>query len=138
MGQLVGYTVADYLIQHTTRQRRTARMPASLRDALLSHIGDPADAARLANSARGRLLYCYAIPLHRHAVDGSDKDVASRLAVLLAIRGNQDEALQILRANNLGEDLELANLLAEDGDLDEAVQILRPRVDAGDTDQSRR
>ena len=52
MGQVAGYTVADYLIQHASRERRYARVPASTWDALLSHIRDPADAARLADSAR--------------------------------------------------------------------------------------
>jgi hypothetical protein len=57
MGQVIGYTVADYLIQHASRERRAARVPASTWDAALSHIRDPADAARLANSAKKRLLY---------------------------------------------------------------------------------
>ena len=65
MGQVAGYTVADYLIQHASRERRYARVPASTWDAVLSHIRDPADAARLADSARSRLLYRYAIPLYR-------------------------------------------------------------------------
>ena len=62
MGQLAGYTVADYLIQHASRERRTARVPASTWDALVIHIRDPADAGRLARSARARLLYRYALP----------------------------------------------------------------------------
>jgi hypothetical protein len=56
MGQVTGYTVADYLLQHASRERRHARVPASTWDALLSHIRDPADAARLADSAEKRLL----------------------------------------------------------------------------------
>ena len=68
MGQVAGYTVADYLIQHVSRERRCARVPASTWDAILSHLRDPADAARFADSARNRLLYRYAIPLYRHAV----------------------------------------------------------------------
>ena len=67
MGQVAGYTVADYLIQHASRERRDARVPASTWDAVLSYVDDPADAARLADSARHRLLYRYAIPLYRHA-----------------------------------------------------------------------
>ena len=72
MGQVAGYTVADYLIQHASQERRYARVPASTWDAILSHIRDPADAARLADSARGRLLYRYAISLYRHAADAGD------------------------------------------------------------------
>ena len=76
MGQVAGYTVADYLIQHASRERRYARVPASTWDAVLSHIRDPADAARLADSARNRLLYRYAIPLYRHAADAGDGHAA--------------------------------------------------------------
>ena len=98
MGQVAGYTAADYLIQHASRERRYARVPASTWDAILSHIRDPADAARLADSARSRLLYRYAIPLYRHAADAGDRYAAWRLADLLAERGDLDEAAQILRA----------------------------------------
>ena len=98
MGQVAGYTVADYLIQHASRERRYARVPASTWDAILSHIRDPADAARLADSARNRLLYRYAIPLYRHAADAGDGHAAEQLAELLAGRGDLDEAAQILRA----------------------------------------
>ena len=76
MGQIAGYTAADYLIQHASRERRSARVPASTWDAALSHIRDPADATRLADSARNRLLYRYAIPLYRHAADAGDADAA--------------------------------------------------------------
>ena len=96
MGQIAGYIVADYLIQHANRERRTARMPASTCDALRSHTGDPADAARLGDSAEGTLLYCYAIPLYRHTADAGDVSAAFELAGLLAEHGNLDEAMQIL------------------------------------------
>ena len=92
MGQVAGYTVADYLIQHASRERRYARVPASTWDAVLSHIRDPADAARLADSARNRLLYRYAIPLYRHAADAGDAERRRQLAELLAERGDLDGA----------------------------------------------
>ena len=56
MGRLDGYIPADYLIQHASQERRYARIPASTWDAVLG-IRDPADAARLADSASARLLY---------------------------------------------------------------------------------
>ena len=136
MGEIAGYTVADYLIQQASRERRHARVPTSTWDALLSHIRDPADATRLADSATGRLLYCYATPLYRYAADAGDPDAAVGLAWLLAQRGEQDEAMQILRARADAGDTEVARqlawLLAQRGDLDEAMQILRARADAGD------
>ena len=131
-------------------------MPASTWDAILSHIRDPADAARLADSARDRLLYRYAIPLYRHAADGGDEyaaggwpscwpsaatwtelraradagdeDAAWRLAGLLAERGDLDELRARADAGDGHAARRLAELLAERGDLDE----LRARADAGD------
>jgi hypothetical protein len=111
MGQVAGYTIADYLLQHVSRERRYARAPASTWDATLSHIRDPADTARLADSARNRLRYRYAIPLYRRAVD------ADPLASLLAERGDLDGAIEILRVRADAGDgyaaTELARLLAE-------------------------
>ena len=126
MGQVAGYIVADYLLQHASRERRPARVPASTWDALLRHLRDPADAARLGRSAQGRLLYRYATPLYRRAADAGDRAAAMRLAELLAMRGDMDEAVQILRnrADPGDEDADdetvehLADLLADCGDLD--------------------
>ena len=128
MGQIAGYTVADYLLQHASRKRRHVRVPASIWDALLSHIRDPADAARLADSARGRLLYRYVISLYRHAADAGDENAAWRLARLLAERGDLEELRTRADAGDQAAASELADLLAERGDLDE----LRTRADAGD------
>ena len=132
MGQTTGYTAADYLLQHASRERRSARVPASTWDAALSHIRDPIDAVRLADSARHRLLYRYAIPLYRHAADAGDAGAAFRLARLLADCGDLDGAMQALRTRatadkgvTLGE---LIDLLEERGNLDG----LRARADAGD------
>jgi len=132
MGQIAGYTVADYLVQHASRERRHMRAPASAWDAVLSHIRDPADAARLAESAKGRLLYRYAIRLYRHASDADDSDTyaASELADLLADRGDLDELRARADAGDGAAAGRLARLLADRGDLDE----LRARADAGDPD----
>ncbi len=124
MGQVAGYTAADYLIQHVGQERRYARVPASTWDAVLSHIRDSADTARLADSARNRLLYRYAIPLYRRVADAGDGFAALRLADLLAGRGDLDVTEQILRVR--------ADLLTEFAVLDGAEQILRVRADAGD------
>ncbi len=132
LGEINGYTVSDYLLQHASRERRSARIPASTWDAALSHIRNPADAARLAHSASNRLLYRYAIQLYRHATDAGDGSAARRLAGLLAKRGDLDEAEQVLRAQaDAGDEYDaraLDDLLAEGGDLDG----LRARADAGD------
>ena len=138
MGQLAGYTAADYLLQYASRERRSACVPASSWDATLSDISDRADTARLAYNAENRLLYRYAIPLYRRCADVGDTDAAWRLADLLARRGDVDGAVQVLRARadagDTGAAWRLAELLAERGDVDG----LRARADAGDTDAARR
>ena len=132
MGRVAGYTVADYLVQHASRERRSARVPASTWDAVVSHVRDPDDAARLADSAKDRLLYRYAIPLYRHAADAGDGYAARALAGLLADRGDLEGAEQILRARADADDgpaaEALAELLADRDDLDG----LRARADADD------
>lgn len=99
-------------------------MPASTWDAVLTNIRDPAALGRLADSARNRLLYRYAIPLYRHAADANHWGAAERLAELLARRGD----LNGLRARADAGDRRAATLLAEHGDLDG----LRARVNGGD------
>ena len=132
MGRVAGYTPADYLVQHANRKRHAECVPPSIWDAFLSHIRDPADAARLGESAENRLLYRYAIPLYREAGEVDDGRGARRLARLLIRRGDVGEAMQILRARADAGDREatirLARLLARHGDMDG----LRARADAGD------
>jgi hypothetical protein len=135
MGHVTGYIATDYLVQHASRQRRYERVPASIWDAVLSCLCDPADTWRLAASAENRLLYCYAILLYRHAADAGDGHAAVALAELLARRGEFDEATQILRARARAGDetavMALAVLVAQRGDLSGAVKVLRPRKHRG-------
>ena len=125
---IAGYQVADYLIQHATLERRSARVPASTWDAILNHVSDPLDAARLADSASTRELYHYAIPLYRLAADAGDQFAASRLADLHAESGNLDELRVRADVGDRFAASRLAGLLAESGNLDE----LRVRADIGD------
>ena len=108
-------------------------MPASTWEAVLSHIRDPADADRLADSAESRLLYRYAIPLYRHAADAGDGYAARQLAGLLAKRGDLDGLRARADAGDADAAGELVELLGERGDLDG----LRARADAGDPDAAR-
>ena len=130
MGRLAGYSVADYLVQHASRERRSDHVPASTWAALLTHIRDPADTARLADSARNRLLYCYAVPLYWRAADAGDEAAAVRLGELLAGRGDVDGLRARADAGDKAAAWQLARLLADRGDLGE----LRARAEAGDED----
>ena len=137
MRQVAGYIAADYLIQHATGGRRYARVPASTWDAIVSHIHDPDDVTRLADSAENRLLYSYAISLYRQAASHRARNSARQLAALLARRGELEEAERILRARiNAGDRYaawQLVELLADYGRLGRAEQILRTRAAAEDS-----
>jgi len=125
MGQVAGYIAADYLIQHASRERRYARVPASTWDAILSHISDPPDTARLADSVEGRLLYRYAIPLHCHAADAGDGAAAERLAGLLAERGDLDGLRARIDAGDPYAAMRLPDLLVKQGRSEEAERLRR-------------
>jgi hypothetical protein len=132
MGRIGGYTVADYLIQYASRERRTARVPASTWDAALSHIRNPDDAARFADSARNRLLYRYAIPLYQYAADVGGVNAAEHLAELLANCGDLDTLRARADAGDRAAAVQLAMLMGENSDLGGAAQILYPLAHAGD------
>jgi hypothetical protein len=147
---IIGYTVADYLLQHALRQRRTAAVPEATWQALTDHRHAPADLIRLASSAANRMLHSYAKPLLHRAADAGDRRAAIRLAAnlyledlradvggdysagllinLLAGRDDRDELRADADAGDGYAARQLADLLAWRGDLDE----LRTRADAGD------
>jgi hypothetical protein len=128
MGQVAGYSAADYLIQYASQERHAARVPVSMWDAALSHVGDPADTFRLAGSAETRLLYHYAIALYRHAADAGNRFAAVGLAALLTEAGDLDGLRARADAGDEDAAQWLAALLTDAGDLD----ALRARADAGD------
>jgi tetratricopeptide (TPR) repeat protein len=128
--RILGYTVADYLLQRLTRRRRTIRVPAVTWQALISHTSDHDDLARLADNAANRLLYGYATPLYRRLADAGDKDAARHLAWRLVEQGRVDELRARADAGDHQAAWRLAELLVEQGRVDE----LRARADAGDQD----
>jgi ketosteroid isomerase-like protein len=96
MGQRAGYTAADYLIQHASQKRRSARVPASTWDAALSHIRDPGDTARLAWEASfaGRLEHVE--KAFERAFAEKEYTVAAELASCLGDAGREGRAIQLL------------------------------------------
>jgi CHAT domain len=82
VGEPTTYAVADYLTQQAASERRDAPVPASTWDAIVSCVKDPADAARLADSARSRQLLDYAVSLYRYAASAGNRAAARQLAVL--------------------------------------------------------
>jgi len=87
MGQMAGYGIADYLLQHGAKVLRTARIPASAWEAFTERVDDPDDLHRLAFQAKIRGLYRYAERAYRRAAAGGDKWNCRSLAEFLAERG---------------------------------------------------
>lgn len=124
MGQIDGYTAADYLIQHASQHRRGIKVPDGTWNAFLSHIHDPADAARLADSAGETALDRYAIPLYHRAADADIGSAMYSLGFLLQRQGNADQAERWYRkaaeAGHFGAMSNMAVLLREQGRAEEA------------------
>jgi hypothetical protein len=103
MSRIAGYRPAEYLLQHASTDRRYEPIPASLWDALLNHVHDPGDLARLAESAADRFLYGYAIPYYKKAVAKGDRVAARQLADLLVELGDLDGAIAQMGTAALGD-----------------------------------
>jgi hypothetical protein len=148
---VVGYIVADYLLQHAVTARRSQRLPAITWLAFMDHLNDAGDLARLAVSAERRLLYCYAEPIYRRFADDGDTYAAHRLADLLVKRNGPSQevadAFQVLidageqytgqsygrRMDINGETCEsIMTRWCEHGHHDAADVVLRAWADIGD------
>lgn len=88
---VLGYTVADYLLQNVSAARRSQRLPAVTWQALIDHTRHRGDRVRLAVSADHRLLYRYAETLYRPFANTGDTYAAHRLADLLVKRKAPDD-----------------------------------------------
>lgn len=128
MGQVVGYTVADYLHQHARRTRRTVALPDLTWRALVDHYHAD-DIYRLADSAERRGQSFHAEGLYRRVVDthrGSfgrvGKDGADfaeyKLADLLVRHNRIEELRERADTGELPASHRLARVLAERGDID--------------------
>jgi hypothetical protein len=127
MGQVDGYRVADYLLQHGSRVRHAERPPAGLWDALCKHVDSPEAAARLGRAAESRLLRSYARAFYASAADGGESSARDAVARLLeredidGLRGRADAGDEVAARH-------LTDLLSSLGDVDG----LRAQIDAGD------
>jgi thioredoxin-like negative regulator of GroEL len=129
---VIGYTVADYLLQRITRQRRSERLPAATWQALIDHPQRPDDMFRLADNAARRLQYRQAEHLYRR-IDTGDGIAAHRLADLLARQGRIDEAIEVLRALVDTGDVAAARKiqrLAEQRPVEGQIEVLQALADA--------
>jgi hypothetical protein len=130
---VLGYTVADYLLQRLTRERRSVRMSSLTWQALCSYVHEPADRRRLAAAARHRMLYQQAEVLYAPLMPGADLPTLRDFAGLLEGQGRVDDAADLFRPYpNPRVTEELYDLFLRHDRIDDALEMLRARADAGD------
>lgn len=105
-GTIAGYTVADYLHQHTTVRRRTTCIPDAVWQALTDHH-NPIDTVRLAFSAACRGRYQHARVLYQAAADAGHPFAARLLIESIVEQDDLDE----LRRRADASDQHAANFL---------------------------
>jgi predicted negative regulator of RcsB-dependent stress response len=127
MGQIAGYTVADYLHQHALQVRRTVQLPDIVWQALVKHH-HPDETGHLGDAAAHRGRTKFAVALYRQLADAGDGFAADLAAALLAEEGRIDEAIAVLRppaGHHRYAAQQLTDLLFQQGRVDE----LRERAD---------
>jgi hypothetical protein len=130
----VGYRLVGFLDQHGRRTRADQLGPASLWDALTTHVGGMNDRGRLAQAAQDRGLYRHAATLWTSAAAAGRTDAATHLITCLATLSEPvDAARWAVDRVNLDDPWDVARLLealraAGAGD---AVQALLARDPAG-------
>ncbi|MEV4020668.1 hypothetical protein AB0J35_60355 [Nonomuraea angiospora] len=124
-----GHRLSDYLLQYLLPNRHATIVPATTWQALLEHLKDPHDQARVAERAMDRLLVCYAIPLLRSAALAGNTDAGRRLADILNAQGDTEGLLQLLRDLARAGDVvaldQLLTVLSERGDDEAKLDLLR-------------
>lgn len=132
-----GYIVADYLLQHITRKRRTAPIPHETWQALSAHVDGPAECSRFITEARNRLRYRYAEPVAVRRADHysgrrSDLMVDVNAADWLADLWADQERIVDLRNRADGGDWQTIRRLADVLVNDERFDELASRAGRGD------
>jgi TPR repeat protein len=141
IGTTIGYTVADYLLQHAQARRRWVPPPASFWDAVVAHTASNDDRLSLALDAEQRGLYRYAAHLLAPAAEAGDPAAMARLAWRLEAAGRGAEAeawwQRAAEAGDHGAMRELAELLERAGRETEAEVWWRCLAESGGTDAMR-
>jgi hypothetical protein len=127
IGEPDAFVLHDYLAQHAVGRHREI-VPTQLWHTLANHTRNPNDAARIAEAAAERLLYCHALRLQRIASHkGGD---VLWLADLLANRRDAAGLREQANAGNRYAACRLAKLLLDQGDTNSALAMFRELLDA--------
>lgn len=136
MGEITGYVLADYLKQHIAAERRSEPVPPEIWHALATWLKEPGDLARVADSARKRVMYSFAERLYRRAMDAGDFYAGVRLSEVLIAEGHSEEGLDVVRsmaeAGDIDGILQLARALEKMGQIGDAAAVLRAVADQGE------
>lgn len=109
---IVGYGVADYLLQQLTRHRRAEPLPALAWQAVGEHTHAHEDLVRLADNAERRMVYDQALAAYRRLSEGGDGQAAQRFFDLLTRLGRIDDAVPVLRTRaKAGDDAAVRQLI---------------------------
>ena len=122
VGVVVGYGVADYLVQHAEATRRGQPVPPGLWAALADAPAD-ADVSRLARNAFDRSLYHLAEPLLRRAAAAGDDSARWRLARMHALQQRLTELRERAMAGDRHARIFLVRVLARDGREEELREL---------------
>jgi tetratricopeptide (TPR) repeat protein/transcriptional regulator with XRE-family HTH domain len=134
MGAPTGYVIADYVLQHAARLRRTEIPPEPVWSAYAEHLGD-ADRLAAGNAAADRKLFRQANRLYRAAGPLGLPELAH-----MQLRTGHDEAAEdtwaeaITTLDDNSSRVWLAGRLAAKGRHDEAERLLRDAIAAGASD----
>ncbi|MGV9334947.1 hypothetical protein [Nocardia sp. NPDC003726] len=123
LGEIAGYTVADYLEQHLRHVRERILIPSETWDAVHRHITVTEDLERAGRSAEDRLLFSVADALYRQA--GALLDAAK----LRVERGYPEHAQELLRAALDSGDEPVMSWVAARASPDQAVPLLKRLID---------
>ena len=138
MGEITGYTIADYIQQHAQSERNGKYLPSSAWQAILDYCHDLPSIIAAAKAAVSCGLQVVATQFYRRAADAGENSGDYPLISLLAEQGRVDEAVSILQAQAHADfsysliASDLADMLANQDRVDDALSLLRARADAGD------
>jgi TPR repeat protein len=135
-----GYILHDYLDEHARTTREAVAPPASLWDALLARTASPADLTRIADEAKDRSLYRYAVLTAARAAEAADTGATFFVARLLSEARRVEECIAWLWPFAEAGDSEAMLLLAtellkseQENRYEENLHWMRRAAEAGST-----
>ncbi|WP_157619880.1 tetratricopeptide repeat protein [Saccharothrix sp. NRRL B-16348] len=131
-----GYTVADYLAQRGSEQRRSILPPMQLWEQLLNYTEDMDDLLRVAKSAQDRILLRTAEKFYLKAIGKGSAHARTELANMYNDQGRGKVAEDLLRAGIVNEAearSSLAYMLQQKGRWAEEEEIRQEAVRQGDS-----